>query len=453
MDDFITLAIPHDQEELNHLATSTMNGIHDVFPPASDTRDDPISEKKLLKQEGAWATKKEILGMMFDGTDKTTWLLHEKRDKLLDTLHTWIRKGSKKRGIPFNEFQSVLSKLQHAFITIPVGRGLLSPFYSVLAAAPKVVLLHTNAQLRNAVRDCRTFLRETISNPTKCRNLVPAWPDFVGITDASSHGLGGVIIGENKAVPPIVFRLQWPTDISANIVSDDNPTGSITNSDLEMAGLLMLWLIIEDVCMVKDAHIALFSDNYPTVHWVQRMAAKHSTIAMQLLRALALRLQLAEASPLIPLHIPGMDNAMTDIPSRSFGSDPKWHCKTTEQFLTLFNQSFPLPNQESWTIYHISSKLATRVISILRTQDFTMDEWRRLPIKGTLIGTVGSPMSFLWEWTHTYRKPRTNTESAHYPDTPHESVLGTMDEENRSALVQSLALSRPLARRSPWPAE
>ena len=34
--------------------------------------------------------------------------------------------------------------------------------------------------------------------------------------------------------------MQWPPDISASIVSDNNPTGTITNSDLEMAGLLML---------------------------------------------------------------------------------------------------------------------------------------------------------------------------------------------------------------------
>ena len=80
----------------------------------------------------------------------------------------------------------------------------------------------------------------------------------------------------------MVFRMQWPADVATSIMSDDNPTGSITNSnsDLEMAGLLMLWLVMEEVCNVQDSHMALFSDNLPTtVHWVQCMAAKHSEVA------------------------------------------------------------------------------------------------------------------------------------------------------------------------------
>lgn len=73
-----------------------------------------------------------------------------------------------------------------------------------------------------------------------------------------------------------------------------NPTGTITNNDLEIAGLLLLWLEMEETCdALQGSHVALFHDNTPTVSWVQRMAAKHSAIAMELLRALALQLQLA----------------------------------------------------------------------------------------------------------------------------------------------------------------
>lgn len=261
VDDCIDIAIPVCQRDLDHLASSTMTGIHDVFPPATDPTTDPISGKKLSKREGAWANVKEILGMTFNGNDKTIWLSELKRDALMDTLKAWTRKASKRIGIAFDEFRTTLSKLQHAFLTVPAGKGLLSVFYPILALHPPMVYLHRNENLRNAVADCRTFLRDTISSPTRCRNLVTGWPDYVGVTDASGHGLGGVIIGENCAVPPTVFRLQWPKDISDNIVSDDNPTGTITNSDLEMAGLLMLWLVLlvmEEVCSVANAHVALF---------------------------------------------------------------------------------------------------------------------------------------------------------------------------------------------------
>ena len=453
MDDFIDVAIPACQKDLDHLASATMTGIHDVFPAAPTPTEDPISNKKLRRLDGAWANVKELLGMTFDGTAKTIWLSETKRDALIKTLKTWLRSAAKRRAVPFDEFRSTLSKLQHAFLTIPAGKGLLSAFYKVLALHPTMVYLHSNANLLNAVADCRIFLRDTISSPTKCRNLITGWPDFVGITDASGHGLGGVIIGEGLAVPPTVFRWQWPKDISDNIISDANPNGQITNSDLEMAGLLMLWLVMEEGCDVKNAHVALFSDNSPTVHWVQRLAAKHSMRAMQLVRALALRLQLAEASPLTPMHIAGVNNSLTDIPSRSFGSVAEWHCKTDDQLLTLFNRTFPLPNQACWTVFRISSKLATRVISILQMKVFTADEWRRLPEKGKLTGIVGSPMSSLWDWTHTFMKRPTPKECVPCLDLLHECVPETMAERSRSELEQSIALSRPLARRSLWPEE
>ncbi len=33
---------------------------------------------------------------------------------------------------------------------------------------------------------------------------------------------------------------------------------------------------------------------------------------------------------------------MTDIPSHSFGSKPKWRCKSNADLLTLFNNLFPI---------------------------------------------------------------------------------------------------------------
>jgi hypothetical protein len=51
--------------------------------------------------------------------------------------------------------------------------------------------------------------------------------------------------------------------------------------------------------------------------------------------------------PAAPVHIPGMENALTDIPLQSFGSAKEWECKTDNDLLTVFNQKFPLPHQAS----------------------------------------------------------------------------------------------------------
>jgi len=91
-----------------------------------------------------------------------------------------------------------------------------------------------------------------------------------------------------------------------------------------MAGLLLLWLVMESVCgSFREKRVALFSDNSPTVGWVRRLATQGSMVSAHLIRALALRLNLNRTCPITPLHIVGEKNSMIDVPSSSFGSKPK----------------------------------------------------------------------------------------------------------------------------------
>jgi hypothetical protein len=174
------------------------------------------------------------------------WLAEGKRDALVNQISVWLRSSRKNRkfGIPFEEFRSTIYKIRHAFLSIPAGRGLLSPFYSLLGRQPPVVFLQCNICLQQALRETRTFLRDSITAPTHCRSLVTGWPDVVGICDASKFGVGGIVIGELRVVMPTVFRLEWPPAIQAELVSESNPAGSITNSNLECAGLVLVCLLV-----------------------------------------------------------------------------------------------------------------------------------------------------------------------------------------------------------------
>ena len=377
------------------------------------------------------------------------WLSEGKQDALIETLTTWLRstRNSKQYGIPFVEFRSVLYKICHAFLLIPAGKGLLSPFYRILSAQPRVVFLHRNKPLQQALVETCTFLRDSINDPTHCSSLVTGWPDFVGICDASKHGVGGIVVGELQAAPPTVFRLEWPPDIQAALVSESNPTGMISNSDLKCAGLVLVCLLVEaTVDNLEAARVALYSDNSPSVSWIQRIALRRSPIAMQLIRALALRLQLRKASPLTTLHVAGEQNQMTDIPSRSFGSNPKWACNTDTAFASLYNSMFPLPSQSSWNVFRFSSVVVTRITSILLMQPSTMDEWRHLPRLGRCIGPLGPSSSHLWTWTHTYRASPTSNASGCSLALQPLSAVDSMDVAAQSQLQLSVRRSRPLAR-------
>jgi len=107
--------------------------------------------------------------------------------------------------------------------------------------------------------------------------------------------------------------VQFPPDITAAVVSDSNPTGSLTNSDLEMAGVLLHHLVLETLIRTKHCHLATLCDNSPSVAWVNRMAAKSSSpVAHRLLRGLALRQRINKtALPMID-YIAGLDNIWAD---------------------------------------------------------------------------------------------------------------------------------------------
>jgi hypothetical protein len=354
-----------------------MRGIHDVFLADIVNINDPISEKKLKKGEGQYSTFNTLLSFDFNGKQKAMWLEEEKRAKLLTTLKGWIRSGDHEQGVLFKEFESVTAKLCHAFLALQGGKELLSPCNRLLCKRPDVVYFHRNPPFFLAIKDMRTLLHESTTRPTRCKELVAGWPDYVGLCDASSFGVGGVIIGELSECHPTVSRLQWPPDITESVLSDKNRGGNLTNSDLKMAGLLLLWLIIEHVCSsLTEKRVALFSNNSPTVSWVQHMACQSSLIAKQLIRVLTLRINAQRSCPLTMLHILGDQNTMTDIPSRSFGSKQKWHFIIEEELLTIFNASFPLPHKNSWSVCQPTSEIAMRVISILQIMPFKLEDWR-----------------------------------------------------------------------------
>jgi hypothetical protein len=96
-------------------------------------------------------------------------------------------------------------------------------------------------------------------------------------------------------------------------------------------------------------------------------------MAKHLIQALALRLKIQRVCPLTTVHIKGKQNVISDVPSWLLGSNPTWHCANSDELLTLFNPMFPLPNQTSWTVFHLNCEVVTRVTSALRTKRFALD--------------------------------------------------------------------------------
>ena len=99
-------------------------------------------------------------------------------------------------------------------------------------------------------------------------------------------------------IRPIVWRVHFDHAISSQVVSDKNPRGRLTNSDLEMAAVLMHYMILQQHVNLRYVRAGVFSDNTPTVAWSKRMADKsQSYTAGRLLRGLAAMQRATRAGP------------------------------------------------------------------------------------------------------------------------------------------------------------
>jgi len=172
------------------------------------------------------------------------------------------------------------------------------------------------SELRQTLQDWRTLIRHMTSNPTSVKLLVSECPNIIEYTDACKLGAGGIITPGMDPFQHWVWQYKWPRDIQQELVSATNRKGKLTINDLELAGLVLGWLVLEYVSNdLMYKHIGLFCDNTSAVSWAYKGHTTMSLVAGRLLRLLAIRQRTRQTSSLMPMNIAGKDNAMADIPS------------------------------------------------------------------------------------------------------------------------------------------
>ena len=446
VDDFIAITNNGSTEHLTHLSRAMLHGIHSVFPPPETSGhhgQDPISQKKLDEGEGTWNTTKEILGWIVNGTMFTVQLPPSKCQKIIKLC----RKVANMKACKLQVFQELAGKLQHASFGVPGGKGLFSPIHRAMQGSKPYVRI--TKQLRSAILDWRPLIRDLANHPTPVRLLVSDFPQYVLYTDSCKIGAGGVVTPGLDGIPYVVWQFEWPEDIQNRLVTTENPKGDLTINDLELAGMVLGWLVLEYIwTKLSFKHIGLFCDNTSAVAWAFKGSTSTSIAAGRLLRFLAIRQRLRQTSSLMPRSIAGRDNKMADIPSRAFKHGEFFHAQ--ESLTDYFNLHFPLPQDQSWTEFTVTKKLASRVISCLRGEPLLMEQLRKLPKLGKNTGSIGQNTAKNARWNHTSSaSARPNKQQSSSP-LPQESGPGLTASEIRSEFNPSRMLSRPSPRPMNW---
>ena len=117
---------------------------------------------------------------------------------------------------------------------LPGARGLFSQMQLALRTDSK----HRNNLSKgvHAALDDFRYLHKDIENrPTKMQEIVPLDSVLSKYHDALGFACGGVVNPNNTAVSrQKTARASFPISIQKRLVSFKNPTGDITNSDLEL---------------------------------------------------------------------------------------------------------------------------------------------------------------------------------------------------------------------------
>ena len=448
VDDFIAGTNNLETEHLRQLSRAILHGVNSIFPSTTVSKhsgEDPISQKKMLDGDGLWDHEKEVLGWIFNGLSYTIFLPPAKTEKLIKQLKTIAKRSES----PLKQFQSVAGKMNHATIGIPNGKALCSALYSATKGDPAEIKI--TPIIQQSLKDWSVLLRQISTRPTHVLELIPNPPCYIGLVDACKSGIGGVWLTGTHNINPYVWRLQLPNEIQHRLVSDKNKDGDITINDLEMAGILLHWLVLEQIVPTPLQHKnpLIFCDNTSAVSWTNKFTSTTSTIAAHLLMALALRQHVHRTSPLLVSSIAGIENEIADVPSRSFVN--KTFTTSPNSFLETFSSLFPLKKPHCWKEYRMPKRLSSRVTSLLLGKPSTLASWTRIPKQDKNIGSTGrNTQQISTKRMPTSETKRTFKKVLSLQHLQHEYGLDITVKADVSKSILSSKQSAPSPRQSSW---
>jgi hypothetical protein len=292
VDDFLGVA-QGNARRLQRIRRVLFHTLDEVLRP-NDADDDsycpqPISTKKLLKGDACWSTQKQVLGWLIDTIQSTLTLPLHRRERLFDILQNSI--GTHQKRVSLQKWHSILGELRSMAIAIPGARGFFSHLQAALQSRNLVrnrmrVSSHVKATLQDF-----TWLAESLDErPTRLNELVVQHPSIYGsTTDASGRGMGGIILPPPATrAPPVVWRLPFPADVQAKLASADNTSGTITNSDLELAATIIQHDVTCQLYDMRERTIHTGTDNRAAEAWQNRKSTTTNSAPAFLLRLQAI---------------------------------------------------------------------------------------------------------------------------------------------------------------------
>ncbi len=387
MDDFIALSQGHPAMQ-HHVRNTLFNSIDLILQPLQPddvqfNRTEPISIKKLNKGDAFWSTRKTILGWVVDTYQQTIELPPHRAERLLEILELLLQK----RRISFKKWQQYIGELQSMLLALPGGRGLFSTLYTGYADGFQSNRLSITRPVKDALLDLYDLAHDLQARPTRLGEIVDTIPVAYGTADASAKGMGGVWLSADPKFPPILWRMTFPPKVQTALVSTANPNGTITNSDLELAGQIAAQDLLLNHYDCRERSLSVFTDNVSARAWQRKGLCTTLGAAAYLLRLLSLHQRHFRYRATFD-YLPGPLNVMADDASRC------WDL-SDDALLTHFNLSYP--QTKPWNILPLRPDINSALISALFCKRCAPVSFLPVLNPATLPGFDGKPIVQHWE--------------------------------------------------------
>jgi len=276
-------------------------------------------------------------------------------------------------------------------LALPGSRGLFSTLQEAFRTTDMQHRLHLGQATHDFLDDFRWLATTLAQQPTQMCEITPQPPTYIGSCDASGLGMGGVWFHPDITQPALLWRTPFAEDICQSLVSANNRTGMLTNSDLELLGAIAHQVVLAATNHIAESTNAVLNNNTAAIYWLCRGSVTSSKAAAYLLHLQALH---SHHHCYITTydHIPGPANSMANDCSHL------WHL-TDDALLTHFNSHYP--QAASWTLCQLPSAMNSMLISALWQQQLVLELY--LPKLSLLTATVhsGPPSATTSRWTPT----------------------------------------------------
>jgi hypothetical protein len=406
VDDFISLG---QRPFLRRVRRTLLHAIDEVIRPLdrhdSKHRREPVSLKKLRAGDCSWSTVKLVLGWIIDTVNLTIQLPPHRVERLWEILNS-IPRDQKRTSV--KKWHKVLGELRSMSIALPGSRHMFGRLQNALSLKDggRVAL---KKGVHQALDDFRWLAQDLEERPTRIAELVPLSPIAEGHHDASGAGAGGVWFPGQQANPrlgyepnvPILWRLQWPQFITDAIVSSDNPSGTITNSDLELAGGLIHLDCAAQTMDARERTLLSKGDNLNTTFWERKGSTTTNSVPAYLLRMFGIHQRFHRYVPRFD-YISGPSNVVADSLSRDFHLSLK---AIHSQLSHLF------PQNVGFQVWTPPSELVSSIISALQRKQSARESLLVAPKAPSRTGRSGSTSQLSWASTPFSKPSKTKFQS------------------------------------------